>query len=229
MDVWPAGLSATILATLGVILAGSLAVFSILGRRVTRRHQELALRQWAAGHEAVVTEEPGASAPPGLEFLGPYHPASRQVVHGPRWTLAELTTDPPAEAKGKTPRWRLLAFRTASDWPPTGLRPVAHPVSLLDLVGVGSFPSLGVGDQFVVFGAEASAPWAAAALAGSAAPAILPPDIGLLVAGGVLVLDFSHRRFEPREFDGLISLAAQLAAELAEKGSRVQGFKGSRV
>src|ERR1700722_18037828 len=114
MDGWPPGLSETILATLGLILAASLAVFSILGKRVPRRQHELALRQWAAQHQAVVLDPPLPRPPQALELLSLYHPSFRQVIQCDQWTLAELTPDPPAEAKGKTPRWRLLVLRTAS-------------------------------------------------------------------------------------------------------------------
>jgi hypothetical protein len=82
------------------------------------------------------------------------------------------------------------------------------PASLLDLMGLSQFPSLAVGQRFAVM---ATASTAARALSDSASRTLLPADIGLLVSGDYLVLDFSTRPFDPIELDRMIAVAQQLA------------------
>lgn len=207
--------SGIILATLGLILAAALGVWSILVRSLTTRRHSLAMAQWAKNHQARFSEAPGGELPSKFDLLCAFHPKPRAIIDGRHWAIAELTTDPPAEAKGKTPRWRLLAWEVSHDamaWHPTGLRPAAHAVSLLDLLDLSSFPSLGPSERFVVFGAQAAA---AQALADSAAQTLLPPDIGLLLHGKMLVLDFSSRPFDPIQFERVIDLAQQLLLRVA--------------
>ena len=55
----------------------------------------------------------------------------------------------------------------------------------------------------------AASPWV-----GGSAPALLPPDVALIVTGNRLILDFSTRHFDEIEFDRLIQLAEQLAPRL---------------
>jgi len=207
----PAELSATILGTLLLVLAGALAIFWLLGRQATLRQRELALAEWISNHQSqLIPLRSPVEAVRNLESLSSFHPAYRSAIGNDRWTLAELTTDPPMEAKGKTPRWRVLAWRMPAGvvaWPPTGLRPVVHMVSLVDLPALSSFPSLPGTERFVVFGAE-SAP--AKLLAESPAQGLLPPDIGLLLIDRMLIPDFSGRRFEPVEFDRMLALAGQI-------------------
>jgi hypothetical protein len=66
-------------------------------------------------------------------------------------------------------------------------------------------------ERFMIFGTEARA---AGLLAQSTAPALLPPDVALIVTGDRLILDFSTRHFDEIEFDRLIQLAQQLAPRL---------------
>ena len=53
-------------------------------------------------------------------------------------------------------------------------------------------------------------PTAARDLARSTLMALLPPDLGLLLVGRHLLLDFSARPFDPIEFGRMIALADQL-------------------
>ncbi len=73
-------------------------------------------------------------------------------------------------------------------------------------------------DRFMIFGSEARA---AKSLAESSAPALLPPDIALIVTGNYLILDFSTRHFDEIEFERLIDLAKQLAPHLSNAPSPV--------
>jgi hypothetical protein len=101
--------------------------------------------------------------------------------------------------------------RLKAPWPATGLRPAIHTASIIDLFSLSSFPSLTPGGRFMLFG---SAQRAAEALAQSPARALLPPDVGLLLSGEYLILDFSSRPFDEIEFDRMIDLAKQLAGRL---------------
>jgi hypothetical protein len=205
-----------------LVLAGALAIFWLLARQATLRQRELALAEWIGNHQSQLIPLHSPIQPVrNLETLSSFHPAYRSAIGNDRWTVAELTTDPPMEAKGKTPRWRVLAWRMPEGivaWPPTGLRPVAHTVSLVDLPALSSFPSLPGTERFVVFGAE-SAP--AKLLAESPAQGLLPPDIGLLLVGQVLILDFSGRRFDPVEFDRMLALAGQIDDFLSPARARL--------
>jgi len=96
-------------------------------------------------------------------------------------------------------------------WTPTGLRPVITKASVLDLFSLSSFPGMGEVERFVIFGVD-SAP--ARILSRSEARALLPPDVGLLLAGNHLVLDFSNRPFDPIELGRMAALAEQLVTRL---------------
>ncbi len=91
--------------------------------------------------------------------------------------------------------------RRGGDWPVTALlRPAARATSVVDLLSVSSFPSLLPPERFVVFGTGGEA---AAALSESHVPALLPHDVGLVLAGSHLILDFSGRAFDELEFNRL--------------------------
>jgi hypothetical protein len=65
--------------------------------------------------------------------------------------------------------------------------------------------------RFVVFGSDSHA---ARILSKSEARALLPPDIGLILHGQHLVLDFSARPFDGIELGRMVALADQLAGHL---------------
>lgn len=110
------------------------------------------------------------------------------------------------------PRWHVLVREIPhATWPITALRPTSATTSLLDLFSLLSFPALGSSERFIVFGADSAA---ARLLSASQARALLPPDIGLLLAGSRLALDFSTRPFDPIELGRMLALADQLVAHL---------------
>lgn len=130
--------------------------------------------------------------------------------------LAQIeTTAPPRSDQMPTdPQiaiWNLLVRHMPWAWRPTGVRPAGAQRSLLDLVSLSSFPSLGSTERFVVYGTDSAA---ARELSQSMARSLLPPDIGLLLYGSELVLDFSGRPFDPIEFNRMLALADQLAEKL---------------
>lgn len=208
--------SATVLGLLLLILAASLAVFSVITRGAASRGRMLAIGQWARVHGGKILDSHELNQiPRRLAMLVAYRPRFRLALEGSNWTMAEFTTTAPAEAKGKIPRWRLVTVdlgEGSRSWPATGLRPAARTVSLTDLLQLSSFPSLSGGDHFIIFGVE---PEAAAALAESTVHERLPADIGLLLMDKELVLDFSNRRFETDELPRMLELARNLAASFA--------------
>ncbi|MEA2707785.1 MAG: hypothetical protein QOF78_386, partial [Phycisphaerales bacterium] len=93
----------------------------------------------------------------------------------------------------------------------TGLRPANQPASLLDQFSLSSYPRMGETDRFIVFGTDSAA---ARALSKSHARALLPPDVGLLLHGRHVVLDFSTRPFDGIELGRMVALAEQLVQHL---------------
>jgi hypothetical protein len=211
--LYPLGpsLAFTIMATLTIVLAAAVAAFTALVRQATLGRQAERIRQWAQLHHAHV-EQLTDQLPPRLAMLALHHPKILLAISGETWTLARITTDAPAEAKGEIPRWHLLAVDLPSSWPATGLRPVSHVVSILDLAVLSSFPSLTTGENFVVFGADSGA---ADALSHSIAQELLPADVGLLLHDRTLLLDFSGREFEGPEMNRILDIARILLPELA--------------
>jgi hypothetical protein len=70
---------------------------------------------------------------------------------------------------------------------------------------------MGETDRFIVFGTDSAA---ARALSKSHARALLPPDVGLLLHGRHVVLDFSTRPFDGIELGRMVALAEQLVQHL---------------
>jgi hypothetical protein len=219
--------STTILVTLLILLGASVGVFAMLVRSLTTRRKSLALLQWAKNHQARLSNSSRQSLPDKLNFIRDFNPRLGMAIDARHWTVAELTTQGPPESKGRRPRWQLLAWEFSPDanaWQPTGLRPASHAVSLLDLFNLSSFPSLGGNDRFMVFGTDAAT---ARALADSAAQTLLPADIGLLLHGHTLVMDFSSRPFDPIQLERVLALAQQLLPRLPRAGSSSAGLQGA--
>jgi len=129
-------------------------------------------------------------------------------------------TPAPATTTGGEPQWNVLLRRLEARWSPTGLRPAgAEATSILDLFPVQPFPHLGGGHRFIPYGTESAS---ARVLANSSVAALLPPDVGLLLHGHHLVLDFSTRPFDAIEFDRMRALVDQVIAHLPAPG----GVKG---
>jgi|GEM_PF-1277855 len=217
----PVELSRTILFTLLLMLAGAAATFSLVIRRLIEGQRRERLHSWLTSRGAGLVRSPWQenrreNCVVGMEALAGFSPRGPLAIQSPQWSLAELTTVPPMQAKGKTPHWRLLSMRLPADmneWPTTALRPAAHAVSVVDLPALSSYPSLATTDRFMVFGCDATA---ARRLAVSPAQRILPQDVGLLLSGNRLILDFSPREFEPVEFERMLKLGEELVKGLAD-------------
>jgi hypothetical protein len=205
MPLEPPSFSVGIFLTLVLILLTSLGVFFVLVHRWTAGSRRYALREWCKRHGFRTV--PAGGFPP---IVGPVIATpplrSEQFTDG-RMTLLRLHTE--------TGVWNVLACRLETPWPTTGVRPVANPSSVLDLYSLASFPSLTTGERFVVYGTDSIA---AKSLASSSLRALLPPDIGVLLAGQDMMLDFTARPFDEIEFDRMTALAYQLVAHLPAVG-----------
>jgi hypothetical protein len=201
--------SPTILLTLAVILGASLWVFATLVRRETRHRRIVALGLWARRRDMRI-HSAGGDVP---AVLKPFNPKILQALSGGSFTLLQIET-PNAAAKVPTSKghWNIILRDLGGTWPTTALRPTAHDYSFVDLFSLSSYPSLMPSERFMIFGAEGRA---AGVMAESTAPALLPPDVALIVTGNHLILDFSSRHFDEIEFDRLIQLAEQLGPRLS--------------
>ena len=231
----------TLLALLGV-LGMSCLTFWLLVRRATSHRTWVALSDWGRSrgfryHPLGLADRGSAKGNGdtdpvrGREPPAPYPfsslPAGRPMVR--LWLASDATQllqlqppDAPVStinssaashaAALQPPRtWHALLRQIESNWPPTALRPAAREESLLDLFSLASFPSMIASERFVIFGTDSAA---ARVVAKSSLPALLPPDVGLLLHGRVLVLDFSARPFDTIEFDRMLALANHLTSHL---------------
>ncbi len=193
-----------------VVLGLSVLMFVALVRRWTHSRPWLSISDWARarGFRASVRD---CSVPPPLDALKDMRLLSQVCVSDGTSNLMRLEGIGETSSAGQPKRWHVLVRQIESPWQPTGLRPAPAPSSLLDLFSLTSFPLMGETQRFVVFGTD-SAP--ARKLSKSRARALLPPDVGLLLHGPHMILDFSDRPFDEIEFDRMIALCEQLVANL---------------
>jgi hypothetical protein len=202
------------LGVLAVIFTASVLIFGQLVRRETSQRRRAILSEWARTRDLRLADP--ARTPAAGVFMTPLaglNPRIDFLIHGPQTAIVQVRTDiaGPAAATAAPPLWNLLLRRLDQDWPMTALRPTSHTSSIIDLFSMSSFPSLGATQRFVIFGADAAA---ARSLSDSTAAALLPPDIGLVLHGMFLILDFTARPFDQIEFGRMIDLADQLAPRL---------------
>src|SRR4051812_13362757 len=200
------------LVVLSLVFGASLLMFAVLARRWTSHRLCVELQDWSreSGYHLARTEN--AQVPPPLSQLTKLSPRVRWMLSNEDTSILQLETEPIAPAAGSSKeavgRWHVLVRATRSSWIPTGLRPTNQSSSLLDLFSLSSFPSARGTDRFTVYGSESIE---SRRLGDSPAAALLPPDLGLLLHGEHLLIDFSARPFDPIEFGRVIALADQLA------------------
>jgi hypothetical protein len=201
-----------------IILAAATWVFTTLVSRETLRRADLSLSNWARSRKLRVIDvedhPPDQSAVAALSSL---HPKLRRLLQNNVVRIMQVRTDDPPQLKMTSPLWNLLMLRMDANWPPTGLRPAERSISVIDLFALSSFASLAPNLSFMVFGAE---PWAARAFPASTIAAILPPDVGLLLHGPDLILDFTGREFDEIELTRMMELADELAQLLLPAESK---------
>lgn len=215
-------MSPLIVACLFIVLGASVTMYWLLVRRWTSRRQWVSQAEWArqAGFRIGRERRDGESGslpllPPPLDALGADRLLVRMQLTGERSIILQSRPAESADPSrpNTSPPLNLLIRKLEARWPPTALRPIQSPsgASVIDLYSLGSFPLMGAGHRFAVYGADSAA---ARALAQSSVRALLPQDIGLLLHGQHLVLDFSSRPFDGLEFNRMIALAEQVLAHL---------------
>lgn len=202
------GFSWLVLISLVTVLVVSAVVFTWQVRRWTTNRGYRALLDFSRerGFKLSNLEKEPTPPEPFAQMQGAH---VTLCVASSNTKLMQLHT--PAGSAIETPRWHVLVRDLQTAWPPTGLRPALAAGSLLDLFSLSSYPRMGETERFVVFGTDSKA---ARVLSKSQMRALLPPDIGLLLAGSHLVLDFSTRPFDPIEFGRMTALAEQLVTHL---------------
>jgi hypothetical protein len=230
----PLWITFVVLFTLAVVFAASWWMFFSLVHRWTSARPWFALSDWAKErgfHFARVPDAPADPAaapaplplPPPLEMLADQEAQAITVLTDHKLQLIEFRwhapPPPPASSPDAGPqanpaKWtpgHVLLQAIDDPWPPTGLRPVDHATSLLDtLIPAGTAVS-GSNERFAVLGQDLAA---TRLLAASSVRALLPADVGFLLFGQTLMLDFSARPFDPIELDRMLAVADQVAAHV---------------
>jgi hypothetical protein len=210
----PPAFSPGVLLTLLFLLAVSAAVFVWQVLRWTSQPGWRALLDWSRERGFTLSRPAGASAAarePFDRFQGARVTTLLESGAGETKAMQLEVSGADAAGAGESSRWHVLVRQISSAWPATGLRPANLPASLLDQFSLSSYPRMGETDRFIVFGTDSAA---ARALSKSHARALLPPDIGLLLHGRHLVLDFSTRPFDGIELGRMVALADQLVRHL---------------
>ena len=209
-DLPAASTTFIVLLVLSAVFICSWLMFWILSVRSTSLRRSVLTLDWARDHGFKVHTW-GEELPEPFADLKVRGMHVETCLQKPDRMLLRLEEQPPESAAPI--RWHLLLRTLPVAWPPTGLRPTHPPRSALDLFSLTGFPLLGPTDRFVVFGTESIS---ARALSRSPARGLLPPDIGLLLAGPHLILDFSARPFDEIEFNRMIVIAEQLLKHLPQ-------------
>lgn len=147
---------------------------------------------------------PRPMLPPPLDRFLAGTTTVRQTLHNAQFTIVQADD-------ANLGRLHLLVRLTGARWSPRALRPSHATNSLIDRAGLHFYPDAAPHERFYVFAQHVRA---AHALAQSAARGLLPADIGLLLTGPWLVIDFSTRPFDTTELSRLRTLADQLARML---------------
>jgi hypothetical protein len=197
---------AIFLSLLAIILASG-GIFVVLTRRWTTDRRTSALRDWAAEERFTMRVAPRAELPPALESLASLSPRVEiALTRGPIEVLKLVTISQP---NSRESRWHVLIRQLDRAWSPAGLRPVGRGESFIDLFAMNGFPSLLTPDRFVAYGVDARA---AKQIAHSPARGLLPPDVGLMVHGPYVTLDFSPRPFDTIEFERMLVVMEQIVS-----------------
>lgn len=202
----------TFLALLAVLLA-SCAMFWAHVQRWTHNRLWVALGDWAGRNGFRLHRAKTAAVPEPLTQLTIPAPRALVSLVKRRTILLQMDTPGPATDQASLRRWNVLVREIDAIWPVTALRPAMHERSLVDLLQLGSFPAILSSDRFSIHGVDSAA---ARALASSVTTALLPRDLGLILHGRRLILDFSTRPFDGIELSRMVSLAEQLSTRLPE-------------
>ena len=197
------------------MLGASVWVFAQLVGRQTRHRRRVSLLQWARGRKMRVIDPSSVVAGETVPALVGLDAKIVSLIGGNGIAIAQVQTNDsksasPSASAGRS-NWNLLQTALPSEWTACALRPGSVARSFVDLFGLSSFPSLAPDRRFMVFGGE-SRP--AARMIASGIISRLPPDIGLILLGRHLILDFSTRPFDEVEFSRMMEVAGEIIALL---------------
>ena len=199
-----------------IVLFASSLMFRMLVRRWTTRRHWLELSRWGDDNRMKLHGADRAVAPQPLSSVTDPPPTASLALTSDRLSIVEIHTQKTQRTdSSQFTRWHVMVRKIETPWPLTGLRPRANPSSVLDLFPLSSFPSMAPPERFVIFGTDSAA---ARRIAKSSLLALLPPDIGLLLHGSTLILDFTARPFDAIELSRLCSLVEQLVGYIPPLG-----------
>jgi len=200
------------LGLLAVLLA-SCAMFWAHVQRWTHNRLWVAMGDWAGRNGFRLHRAKTASVPEPLSQMTLPPPRALVSLEKKGMVLLQMDTPGAAGDEGATRRWNVLVLEIGAIWPVTALRPAMHERSLVDLLQLGSFPALLSSDRFSIYGVDSAA---ARVMVSSVLMALLPHDLGLVLHGRRLILDFSTRPFDGIELSRMVSLVEQLVGRLPE-------------
>jgi len=196
----PPSFSFGIFLTLLVLLGAAVGTFWMVIQRCTSHRQGVSLKEWARERGLKFGSIDPSNLPPPIAAMSPL---VRLSLADTRASLVQLETS--------AGRWNLLIRKMSGEWIPCGLRPAKHDTSLLDELKLSTYPAYSSTERFFLVSADSAA---ARRLSKSITRALIPPDVGLLLWGNWLVLDFTKRPFDPVEFGRMLSLGEQVAGML---------------
>jgi hypothetical protein len=186
----------------------SSAVFYFLSRRWTIDRRQAALEDWADEHQFRLARHPKTELPPALQSLSTLNTQVEVTLTHDQLILLRIATNPNPPELPK--RWNLLIRQSNIARTPAGLRPIGHPSSFLDLFSLTDYPSMS-SERFIVCAADSRA---AREMAKSHTRGLIPADIGLILHGQFITLDFSNRPFDTIEFERMLVVMEQVMAHL---------------
>jgi len=207
----PAREWAAVFLSLIAIIGASSGIFWLLVRRWTTQRQWLALQDWADDNRFKLHGEDRAVGAEILKSFTQPEPKLLISLNDVDTGLVQMEAQPPRGRGTQLVRWNLLVRKLARSWPTTGFRPATSGRSILDYFKLEEMRAMAPTERFVLYGADARA---ARALGKSSVAALLPADVGLLLVGENLVLDFSTRPFDPLELQRVDALAEQIVIHL---------------
>src|SRR2546421_4165153 len=194
-----------------MIIGASSGIFWLLVRRWTTQRHWVALGDWADENRFTLRGEERAVGPEILKSFTQPAPKVLVSVNDADTGIVQIEGRAPKGKGTQAVRWNLLVRKLERAWPTTGFRPASSGRSILDYFQLDEMRAMAPTERFVLYGAEARA---ARALGKSSVAALLPADVGLLLVGENLVLDFSARPFDPLELQRVDALAEQIVLHL---------------
>ena len=197
----------TVPLTLIAVLCASAWMVSKLVTRHTQGRAAFSLWEWGV-NKRFRRRPPGVVTVDALDEIRDYALRSNEhwQSHDGLTSIYRLQTVSRGDV---VQHWHALVRTVEQYSTPIALRPAGAPHSLVDLMHLTLFPKLSSQTRFAVYGLRATD---ARELAGGAARALLPPDIGLIRNADAVILDFTSRPFDPVEFSRVCAIAEQIVA-----------------